>query len=336
MNVTGHFDYLQDGRAYGWAFAPEHPEKRLNIEILANGEVIAHGTAADFREDLLTAGIGDGHHLFALTLSHELFDGQIYTLTAREAETGTPLPGGPYSFGPELRTPEYPQIRRRTGLQLFAELFTRPPYEQYADKVENFLTAYRIAARFQETGQILEARSAWLTINQALGENAPGYCKLGECLMLEGNPAEALDAFRIAAGCDMRLHWAFLGMANALYALGQLEEAEEALQASIALQPEDASLRERLQHIQRHGLPRRIESLIEAGQRDAAIALLKATLLRQPDHDQALQLLGDLLCPPADSDLPGLDKLRELTKAQRILDALLDDIEARHSEGASR
>lgn len=335
MNVTGHFDYLQDGRAYGWAFAPEHPKKRLNIEILADGEVIAHGTAADFREDLLTAGIGDGHHLFALTLSHELFDGQIHTLTAREAETGTPLAGGPHSFGPELRSLDYPQIRRSTGLQLFAELFDRPPYDQHADKLDNFLEAYRLASRLQETGQTFEARSAWLAINQALGENAPGYCKLGECLMLEGNPAEALDAFCTAAGCDMRLHWTFLGMANALYALGQFEKAEEALQASIALQPDDASLRERLQHIQRHGLPRRIESLIEAGQRDAAIALLKATLLRQPDHDQALQLLGDLLCPPA-GDLPGLDKLRELTKAQRILDALLDDIEARHSEAASR
>lgn len=336
MNVTGHFDYLQDGRAYGWAFATEHPKKRLNIEILADGEVIAHGIAADFREDLLAAGIGDGHHLFALTLSHELFDGQIHTLSAREAETGTPLAGGPHSFGPELRSLDYPQIRRSTGLQLFAELFDRPPYDQHADRLDNFLEAYRLASRLQETGQTFEARSAWLAINQALGENAPGYCKLGECLMLEGNPAEALDAFRTAAGCDMRLHWAFLGMANALYALGQFEEAEEALQVSIALQPEDASLRERLQHIQRHGLPRRIESLIEAGQRDAAIALLKATLLRQPDHDQALQLLGDLLCPPTDSDLPGLDKLRELTKAQRVLDALLDDIEARHSEAASR
>ena len=70
MNVIGHFDYLQDGKAYGWAFAPEYPEKRLDIEILADGEVIAQGSAASFREDLPAAGILDAPTLAAVFGNH--------------------------------------------------------------------------------------------------------------------------------------------------------------------------------------------------------------------------------------------------------------------------
>lgn len=35
--VIGHFDYALEGRAYGWAFAPAHPHKRLVIEVLVGG-----------------------------------------------------------------------------------------------------------------------------------------------------------------------------------------------------------------------------------------------------------------------------------------------------------
>nr|WP_019367387.1 tetratricopeptide repeat protein [Pseudomonas luteola] len=334
--VIGHFDYVLDGRAYGWAFTPAQPEKRLAIDIVVDGEIVAHGRAELLRDDLQKAGLGDGHCLFELTLSHELFDGRVHNLTARVSETGTLLNGGPHQVGPERHEPAYPQITRRLGLELFTQTLNEPRYSQFVGKQANLVQAYRLASRLQETDQLVEARSAWVTINKALGSNALIGCKLGECLMLEGFPAKALEAFRAAAGDDLRLHWAHLGIANSQYALGQFEEAEEALQVAIALQPEDTSLRERLYHIQRHGLPLRIKHLIEQGQRDEALALLKASLLRQPDNDQALHLLGDLLCPPINSDLPGLDRLHALNRAQRILNALLDDIEVRYSEAQTR
>ena len=334
--VIGHFDYILDGRAYGWAFAPAHPQKRLAIEILVNGEVVAHGSAEQVREDLQNAGIGDGHCLFDLQLSHELFDDQVHSLTAREAETGTILNGGPHDFGPERREPAYTQIPRTLGLELLAELLSQVVYSQHASKLRNFAEAYRLASRLQETGQLLEARSAWVTINNALGENSLGYCKLGECLMLEGSPAEALEAFRVAAGSDLRLHWAHLGIANSQYTLGRFEEAEEALQVAIALQPQDASLQERLHHIQNHALPQRVETLLAQHKRDEAIDLLRSVLLRQPENNQALTLLGDLLCETGETDLPGMAQLHEFRKAQRILDTLLDDVEFRLNEAAAQ
>lgn len=334
--VIGHFDYILDGRAYGWAFASAHPQRRLAIELVANGEVVAHGRADQVREDLRNAGMGDGYCLFDLQLSHELFDGQVHSLTAREAETGTALNGGPHDFGPEQRKPAYPQISRALGLELLAKLMSHSGYRQHAKKLRNFAEAYRLASCLQETGQLLEARSAWATINNALGENSLVYCKLGECLMLEGLPAEALEAFRIAVGNDLCLHWAHLGVSNSQYRLGRFEEAEEALQVAIALQPQDASLQERLHYIQNHAVPQRVETLLGQHKRDEAIDLLSSILLRQPENNQALTLLGDLLCEMSETDLPGMTQLHELRKAQCILDTLLDDIESRMNETAAR
>jgi len=330
--VTGHFDYLLEDRAFGWAFAPAHPNKRLTIEIISNGEVVAQGLAEKFRDDLQAAGMGDGCYLFDLRLSHELFDGNVHSLTARVAEVSIELAGGPHAFGPELRQPVYPQIPRAIGVSLLGDMLNQARYSRYVGNLQNFIHAYRLASRLQETGEFTEARDAWATINRVLGENSLGYCKLGECLMLLGLPTEALDAFRIAASCDLRLHWAHLGIANSYFSLGKFERAEEAMQVAIALQPKDTALTKRLKFMQDHALPQRVEKLLAEQKREAAIALLKTFLLTRPDSNHACNLLGDLLCRPQDSTLPGMNQLHELRKAQSILEALMDDVEARLNE----
>lgn len=336
VEIMGHFDYVQDGYAYGWAFVPSQPARRLAIEILADGEVVGHGNAEQFREDLAAAGLGDGRCMFSLKLSHELFDGRIHTLTARDAQTGQPLAGGPHEIGPELNQQPHAQITRAEGLRLLAELFEHPTYARLAGRAGSFAQAYRLASRLQETDQLIEAYTAWDAINNALGGHPLIGCKLGEVLLLQGQPAAALEAFRTAAGDDLRLHWAHLGMANALEALGRFDEAEEALQIAVALQPHDAGLQARLNELQNRSLPQRIEQLIANGQRDQAISQLKRLLRREPEHKVAMSLLGDLLGPPDEQtdDLPGLARLREFRKAQRLLDALLDDVQAELSERA--
>lgn len=336
VEIMGHFDYVQDGYAYGWAFAPSQPTRRLAIEILADGEVVGHGNAEQFREDLAAAGLGDGHCMFSLKLSCELFDGRVHSLTARDGQTGQPLAGGPHELGPEIHQLPHAQITRAEGLRLLAELFERPTYAHLAGREGSFAQAYRLASRLQETEQLIEAHTAWDAINNAFGGHPLIGCKLGEVLLLQGQPAAALEAFRAAAGDDLRQHWAHLGIANALQALGRFDEAEEALQVAVALQPHDAGLQARLNELQNRSLPQRIEQLIANGQRDQAISQLKRLLRREPEHKVAMSLLGDLLTPPDEQtdDLPGLARLREFRKAQRLLEALLDDVEAELSEPA--
>lgn len=336
VEIIGHFDYIQDGYAYGWAFAPSQPARRLAVEILADGEVVGHGNAEQFREDLAAAGLGDGRCMFSLKLSHELFDGHVHSLTARDAQTGQPLAGGPHEFGPQVRTQPHAQIARVEGLRLLAELFGHPAYAHLAGRAGSFAQAYRLASCLQETDQLIEAYTAWDAINNAFGGHPLIGCKLGEVLLLQGQPAAALVAFRTAAGDDLRLHWAHLSMANALEALGRFDEAEEALQVAVALQPHDAGLQTRLNELQNRSLPQRIDQLIANGQRDQAIGQLKRLLRREPEHKVAMSLLGDLLTPPDEQtdDLPGLARLREFRKAQRLLNALLDDVEVELSEPA--
>ncbi|WP_459937929.1 tetratricopeptide repeat protein [Desulfonatronum parangueonense] len=88
--------------ACGWAYNPEYPDRRLNVEILCNGSVIATGRAERFREDLQQAGIGDGRYQFHVPIGPELFDGKSHNLTVRDAESGQEVPGGPLVF---LRVP---------------------------------------------------------------------------------------------------------------------------------------------------------------------------------------------------------------------------------------
>ncbi|HGY2296622.1 TPA: tetratricopeptide repeat protein [Pseudomonas putida] len=330
--VIGHFDYALEGRAYGWAFAPAHPHKRLVIEVLVGGEVVGYGRADRFREDLKTAGISDGCCLFDLQLSHELLDGRVYSLTARDAETGVVLSGSPHAFSELAPENSYPQIPRARGLELLSELLSEDRYKTLSSKLRNFCDAYRLASRLQETGEFLEARSAWMTINNALGQNALGYCKLGECLLLEGALAEALEAFSIAAGADLRMHWAHLGIANSQYALRKYQEAEAAMQIAVALQPQDIDLNSRHQFMKSQALPERIEALVSQDKRDEAIDLLISMLLNHPEDTQALEMIGTLLCGTDGPSSPGGPKLKELRKAERTLSVLLDKIELRLNE----
>lgn len=110
--VNGHFDYILDDRAFGWAYSPTIPKKKVTVEILEGGEVIGHGVADEFRQDLQAANIGDGFHMFSVQLSHELFDGQTHSLVARDADTGLILTGSPLLFCAEKKETAYQQVPR--------------------------------------------------------------------------------------------------------------------------------------------------------------------------------------------------------------------------------
>lgn len=327
QTIIGYFEGIVDDHAHGWAYQPGH--NRLTVEIVCNGEVVGYGKADQYREDLGPAGIGDGRHLFCIALSYELYDGQIHTLSAREAKTGSPLNGGSYTFGPENRAYPFDLMSRAQGLQILLEQFAQPAFSALAQKADNFAQAYRLASTLQESGQLQEAFDAWTTIAKALGDNALCHCKLGENYLLRGQTELALEAFRSAAKTDLRQAWAHWGIASAQRLLGHLVEAEDALQVALALQPHNSKLQARLAEIQDHSLPARVDALLACGERETAIGLLKKRLIADPENSIAADKLDELIYPhPRDeSTLPGLEQLREFQKNQRLLELLLDDVE---------
>jgi hypothetical protein len=78
-----------DGWVKGWAWYPDVPDRRVEIEILADGEVVGDTLAATHRSDLLAAGKGDGNCSFSYGLPAEVLRRPKGTLISiREKQTG--------------------------------------------------------------------------------------------------------------------------------------------------------------------------------------------------------------------------------------------------------
>lgn len=89
--MRGRLEGLKGRVAIGWAQDLAEPDQKLPIEILVDGVVAASGPADQFRQDLEQAGIGDGHHLFAIPIPRAFFDGRTASIAAREATSQAPL-----------------------------------------------------------------------------------------------------------------------------------------------------------------------------------------------------------------------------------------------------
>lgn len=329
LKTIGYFDGIIDGHAHGWAYHPQHPNSRLMVEILCDGEVIGYGKADQFRSDLAPAGIGDGHYMYSIPLSYELYNSEQHTLTAREASTSTFLRGGPHVFGPENKNTLFEPISRAEGMEIFAEQLTHPQYKSYSSKKKNFLHAYRLASTMQECGNLGEALDAWNTIARALGDNVLCHCKIGENYLLQNNYAEALESFRAAVVLDFKSYWSHFGLSTALRLSGQFIEAEDELQVSIGLNPQSDHLRKLLKELQAHTIPLRLNALLSTDQQDAAIALLKSRLTSDPLNTYAAKKLDELTHPKNQqmANLPGVGIIHELERQQRLLELWLDDAE---------
>jgi SAM-dependent methyltransferase len=64
LAASGFIEVCSDTIVSGWAWDRDDPGRRLEVEILFDGKPLAKITADQRREDLRTAGIGDGGHGF--------------------------------------------------------------------------------------------------------------------------------------------------------------------------------------------------------------------------------------------------------------------------------
>ncbi|HEY6551051.1 MAG TPA: hypothetical protein VIY71_07625 [Solirubrobacterales bacterium] len=70
--AEGRLEAVVDGRAVGWAWDPQHPEKAVEVEVLVDGRPVASGVADVERPVLAQAGMGDGRYGFYVPLPEEL------------------------------------------------------------------------------------------------------------------------------------------------------------------------------------------------------------------------------------------------------------------------
>lgn len=97
-NIKGNVDKCDASGIFGWACNTVEPETPLEVEILVDGQPVARIVADSFRQDLLTAGIGNGKSSFKLNLPRALFDHNEHVIEVREVLTGYILSGSPITF----------------------------------------------------------------------------------------------------------------------------------------------------------------------------------------------------------------------------------------------
>ena len=89
--LIGNLEIAETHRVAGWAQDSAAPERPVELEILADGEVVARVIANAYRRDLEDAGLGSGRHAFSLALDIPA----PHSIEVRRVNDHAPLPGSP-------------------------------------------------------------------------------------------------------------------------------------------------------------------------------------------------------------------------------------------------
>ncbi|WP_374441002.1 hypothetical protein [Stella sp.] len=99
---AGHVDSIENGFVRGWARDEAAPGARTEIDLFLGDRHVGTVTADRYREDLMTAGMGDGRHAFVFALPPEARDAPAAAIGVFFRGTRIPLlrPGGPLAPPP--------------------------------------------------------------------------------------------------------------------------------------------------------------------------------------------------------------------------------------------
>jgi hypothetical protein len=99
-SYDGYHDWVNCDYVAGWVRDKSNPNIRLDVSVYddATGALIASGTANQFRQDLVNAGIGDGKYGFLIPTPSVLKDGRQHTVRVKVAGTNFSLTGTPKVF----------------------------------------------------------------------------------------------------------------------------------------------------------------------------------------------------------------------------------------------
>ena len=89
MTIAGYVDQVMTREIVGWAADTDASNGSVIVEVIAEGRVIASGTAYLYREDLRAAGIGDGRHGFRIAIP-DVPDGVPVSCRSRGSDAELP------------------------------------------------------------------------------------------------------------------------------------------------------------------------------------------------------------------------------------------------------
>ena len=327
------FDGAIDGLAHGWVYDPAQPGKAFMVEVLHQGEVVARGLADRYRDDLERNGMGDGCHHFRLALSYALFDGQPHLLSVRVPDLGAAELCPPLTCTLEATQPAHLDAMPRAQTLVLAQQLGRNAAVRNAKAEQALMQAFRQCCLQQETWLLEEARAGYVKLAEILGANALCHCKIAETWLLDHQLARALEAYSAAVKADPLLAWAQLGLGNVLRLQGQPLAAQAAYRSALAIDPENAAVRRRLDSVEADAVLAQARQMLDQGDKSGATALLKAIVMERPNDVAACNQLDELLLEAesvaADAWPPLPDVVLQADRSRRLLDATLDEAKRR-------
>jgi GT2 family glycosyltransferase/glycosyltransferase involved in cell wall biosynthesis len=91
----GNVDALDSRQIHGWAWHPDTPGEAVDVEFLVGDVVVLKLTADRFRDDLLVAQGGGGHHGFKVDDLRTYLPQDTRSVCVRRASDGLEIPGSP-------------------------------------------------------------------------------------------------------------------------------------------------------------------------------------------------------------------------------------------------
>ncbi|WP_434772259.1 tetratricopeptide repeat protein [Pseudomonas entomophila] len=314
--IVGHFDYVDEDFAYGWACDPAKSFEPVRVDILCGGRIVGQGLASEHRQDLKDAGIGEGNHAFKIKLSYELSDGQTHSLLARNSSTGAILAGSEVTYGPAHGNLDFSIISRETGSNYLNEVIVNSKPNNPQDNATRITQAFQIGCLLQETGKIDDARYVWESLAKVLGENALLATKIAEGYLLNDNPEQALKFYKKAAEQNLLFTWAHLGMSACYRQLNDYDSAREAFDFACHTVVHHEAALEHIALEESYILPILVEDLIAAENTEKAIEILYKKLIEDADHKYAQEKIALILA--GSLSYLGSDETREILVSHSI------------------
>lgn len=90
-HVIGNIDCIDNRTLTGWVVDKEDPDAAVPFGVYAGNRKVGQAVADIYREDLQSAGYGNGCHGFKLVLDSRILDGKKNQITLREENTGAQI-----------------------------------------------------------------------------------------------------------------------------------------------------------------------------------------------------------------------------------------------------
>ncbi|WP_298285544.1 hypothetical protein [Acidocella sp.] len=186
---AGQLDLISDeGWVIGWAWYPGAPERRVDVEILADDVVVGTMTAGLHREDVAAAGFGDGAYGFSVALPHHVLSSpRPSIISLRDRVSGLSLAKPVVFSQPALREASAQLDALNQDVRLLSASLARLQTKEAADGHATAALFRTVADFFSQLAEVTLAGASprtLRTLREAVTETTNTY------LPLDFSPAE--------------------------------------------------------------------------------------------------------------------------------------------------